>query len=235
MNIYKNNRKQHPMTYEIKVYKIWWEDTPEDFYIGSTKHDALSKRMSCHRKDAKRGRTPKIQQTMREKGYDFKYCLIASCMVSNKDEQRLFEQQWIDKLNPTLNDRRAHTTIEQVKQRQKAYKQKPEVKQMAKEYQKEYYKKPEVKQRRKEYKQRPEVKQKKKEYQKEYKQKPEVKQKNKEYYERNKRTCICGSVYVDIQSPANIHYNTQKHIDWVENFYNRIRALPYLKNAIMGD
>jgi hypothetical protein len=244
--------------YEIKCYKIWWEDTPEDFYIGSTAYDALYKRMKCHRKDAKAGKTAKIQQTIREKGYDFKYGLIASCMVSCKDEQRLFEQQWIDKLKPSLNSYRAHTTIEQVKQYQKEYREKPEVKEYhkeyynkperkeyvkkynqrpeVKEYQKKYKQRPEVKQRRKECRQKPEVKQKNKEYnqkpeikqkRKEYNQKPEVKQRMKEYIESKKRTCICGSVYVDIQSPANRHYNTQKHIDWVENFYNRIRALPY--------
>ena len=34
--------------YEIKVYKIWYDDAPEDFYIGSTKL-SISRRMVEHR------------------------------------------------------------------------------------------------------------------------------------------------------------------------------------------
>ena len=117
--------------YEIKVYKIWYEDDPDEFYIGSTKHDALSKRMSMHRRDAKKGKKSKIYQTIREKGGDFKYIQIASCMVSCKDEQCAFEQEWIDRLNPTLNMMRAHgRDIERYKQ----YEQSPEYKQKRKEY-----------------------------------------------------------------------------------------------------
>ena len=45
---------------------------------------------------------------MREKGYDFKYCQLVVCLVSNGDEQRMLEQQWIDKLKPPLNMNRAY-------------------------------------------------------------------------------------------------------------------------------
>jgi hypothetical protein len=190
---------QSKTQYEIKVYKIWYDDTPEEFYIGSTKHNALSKRMSVHRDKGKKGMKSKLYQFIRSKGGDFEYIQVASCMVSCKDEQRAFEQHWIDKLNPTLNSNRAYTTIEINKQYKKEYNQRPERKQ----YQKEYLK---------EYSQRPEIKQK----QKEYCQRPEIKQKQKEYRDSKKRTCVCGCEYIANQSYAQIHYNSKGHQEFIE-------------------
>jgi hypothetical protein len=199
--------------YEIKVYKIWYADAPEEFYIGSTKFDALYKRMKTHRNCGKRGDTSKLYQTIRSKVVDFNYIQIASCMVSCKDEQRAFEQSWIDKLHPTLNNRRAHgVDIERMKQ----YKQRPEIKKKIKEYKQ----RPEIKKKKKEYTQRPETKQKKKEY----KQRPETKQKEKEYRDSKKRTCVCGCEYIATPSYAQIHYNS----DWHQEF---IEGLPFPLNG----
>ena len=94
--------------YEVKVYKIWWEDEPEEFYIGATKEKGLSYRMRNHRCRARKGGSSRIHSTMRRKGFDFKYIQLASCEVSNKDESNSFEQQWINKLKPTLNMQNAH-------------------------------------------------------------------------------------------------------------------------------
>ena len=95
--------------YEIKVYKIWWEDEPEEFYIGSTKEKRLSNRMTKHRRDSKSSlKTSKIYQTMRMKGREFKYVQLGSYLVSNRDEQLMFEQLWMDQMKPTLNMMRAH-------------------------------------------------------------------------------------------------------------------------------
>jgi hypothetical protein len=72
----------------------------------------------------------------------------------------------------------------------KEYKKTPKYK----EYQKEYYQRPEVKERMKEYKkeyyQRPEVKERVKEYRKEYYQRPEVKEYQKEYFEKKLRKTL---------------------------------------------
>jgi hypothetical protein len=220
---------QSKTQYEIKVYKIWYEDAPEEFYIGSTKHDALSKRMSVHRKNVKTGGKSKLYQLIRSKGGGFLYSQIALCMVSCKDEQRAFEQHWIDKLNPTLNSNRAYgVDIERCKQMKKEYEQRPERKQKKKERMKEYNQRPEIKQYRKEhmkeYNQRPEIKQMKKEYkqrpenkqkQKEYRQRPEIKQKQKEYRDSKKRTCVCGCEYIANQSYAQIHYNSKWHQEFI--------------------
>ena len=175
--------------YEIKCYKIWYEDEPEEFYIGSTKYDRLSRRMAGHRYHANHGSKSKIYQTMRLKGINsFSYRLIASCMVTCSDEQRSFEQHWIDTLKPTLNSYRAYASVEYVKQ-----------------YNKDYYHKPERKQKQKEYEQR-----------------PEWKQKQKEYRQNKKRICICGVEYVDISSKAQRHYKSEWHNEFVSGlpFFN---------------
>jgi hypothetical protein len=139
---------QSKTQYEIKVYRLWYEDAPDEFYIGSTKEDALYKRMRTHRNSGKRGGKSKLYQLIRSKGVGFKYSQIASCMVSCKDEQRAFEQSWIDKLHPTLNNNRAYgLDIERYKHKQKEYQQSPEYKQKIKEY----YQSPERKQMKKEY------------------------------------------------------------------------------------
>jgi len=64
----------------------------------------------------------------------------------------------------------------EVKERMKEYYQRPEAKERAKEY----YQRPEVKEHRKEYRKRPEVKKRAKEYN----QRPEVKERAKEYQKR---------------------------------------------------
>lgn len=121
--------------YEIKVYKIFYEDTPDTFYIGSTKKPKLSQRMSIHRRDARKGKNSLIYRTMREKGInEFKYVLIASCMISNIDEQRAFEQSYIEKLKPTLNMNKAYCSNEERKDYMKEYNQKPERKQKKREH-----------------------------------------------------------------------------------------------------
>ena len=95
--------------YKIKVYKIWYEDCPEEFYIGSTKKKQLAERMSDHRQECRRGTTTKLYNLMREKGVNsFLYAQIGWSNVSDKDGQRQIEQTYIDKLKPTLNMYRAY-------------------------------------------------------------------------------------------------------------------------------
>ena len=96
------------MVYKVNAYKIYWEDEPENSYIGSTQK-TLSGRAGQHRTTAKLGATSRLYTTMREKGLNtFKYVMLGSCMVSNMDEQRMFEQTYIDKLKPKLNQMSAY-------------------------------------------------------------------------------------------------------------------------------
>jgi hypothetical protein len=196
--------------YKIQVYKIWYEDEPDEFYIGSTKKKRLSQRMAGHRDAVKRGKTSTIYNLMRTKGVDdFKYVLIASCMVTCREEQLQFEQQWIDTLKPTLNSNRAYNS--------EGYN---------KEYNKDYYKN--NKNYFKEYnelnKERRKQQCKKanqkfignKEYLQKRREKYDI-QKNKEYYEKIKdiRTCICGKQYnYGRKSSRTEHYNSKRHTEY---------------------
>ena len=100
--------------YKINVYKIWWADD-DNFYVGSTKN-TLSKRMSKHRTDCRAGGEQKIYQVMREKGINsFQYVLLGWSMVSSFHEQRMVEQSYISRLNPTLNSRKAFCSTEERK------------------------------------------------------------------------------------------------------------------------
>ena len=120
--------------YEIKVYKIWFADAPDAIYIGSTKR-TLAQRMGGHRRDASKGvKTSLICRTMREKGVNnFEYCMLGSCIVSDKDQQRMFEQTYIERLKPTLNTNRAYSTEDDYKQKQREYQRTPEYRQREKE------------------------------------------------------------------------------------------------------
>lgn len=98
------------MSYEVRAYKIFWDDC-DDTYVGATKA-TLAKRMAGHRIYCRKqvGEIPyELYRVMAEKGdRNFKYVLVATRMVSNSDEKRRFEQEWIDKLKPSLNMFRAH-------------------------------------------------------------------------------------------------------------------------------
>ena len=192
------------MTYEIKVYKIWYEDCPEEFYIGSTK-ETLARRMCKHRIKVWEGNTSRIYSLIREKGpNDFKYVQVASCMVENIDEQRQFEQEWINELTPTLNTRRAFSTEEDFKATQKIYRAKPEIKAKLKAY-----------------KARPEVKAKEKIYQA----KPELRAKRAEYKKSVRQVCICGNKYLTTPSGTQKHYSTQHHRQHVERIFHKLSTV----------
>jgi len=110
--------------YEVKAYKIYWEDEPDIFYIGSTKQRSLATRMSTHRSEARGFRKQsKFYNFMRGKGLNFKYVLLGSCMVHNMDEQRMFEQTYIDSLKPSLNVRDSCTTVGKQAEYYRNYKQ----------------------------------------------------------------------------------------------------------------
>ena len=119
----ENNGLEMPTTtYKIRVYKIWYEDCPEEFYVGSTKKTQLSERMGGHRKDCRKGNMSKLYTLMREKGINnFKHVQIAWANVSGIDEQRQIEQSYIDKLKPTLNMKKSYISNEDRKTYYKTY------------------------------------------------------------------------------------------------------------------
>jgi len=44
----------------------------------------------------------------------------------------------------------------------------------------------------------------------------------KQYCDNLRRECVCGGKYIDIPSKSQKHYNSNLHIAWVENFYERL-------------
>lgn len=231
--------------YRINVYKIWWADEPEKFYVGSTKKRLLSERMIQHRSNSRRGRMSKIYVVMREKGINtFQYVLLGWSLVSNFNEQRMLEQSYIARLNPTLNSSRAYTTEDErkadlrarcktpeVRAYKKSYHQRPDVKEANKVYRKAYLQIPEVKESvkvyMKAYSQIPEIKDHLKTYQKLYRKTYNIqhKQQQKEMYEEKKdrRTCICGVSY-DYGNKKRSHYQSQRHQAHVALIFAKLRG-----------
>jgi hypothetical protein len=93
--------------YKIYIYKIWYDDDPNIFYVGSTQD--IESRISCHKTCGNSLGKSKIYRLIKEKGNNFNYNILDSCMVLCRDEQLKYEQKWIDELKPTLNSSRART------------------------------------------------------------------------------------------------------------------------------
>lgn len=103
-----------PYPCEVKVYRMDFKDG--SFYIGSTKLRRLSTRMATHRYNAKKIESSKIYKKLREMGlHSFQYVLLGSIIVNNFEEQRKYEQEFVDQLQPTLNTYRAYISPEQTK------------------------------------------------------------------------------------------------------------------------
>jgi len=111
------------MTYSAKIYKITCSCC-DNIYVGSCRNiKGLNNRMYNHRSDCNKGRTSKLYNHMREKGFDkFTILLIETVEVNDIDEQRKLENDKIEELdtiNNGLNQRRAYASLEDKKQQKK--------------------------------------------------------------------------------------------------------------------
>jgi hypothetical protein len=191
--------------YRINAYKIWYTDNPNEIYVGSTK-ESLAKRMTGHRCASRRGKTTRICQIMREKGEtNFEYVLLGSHDVYNKDEQRMYEQTWIDQLKPSLNSISAYLTPQKKLDYINSTERKEKKLERSRlpiniEKRKEYSNKPEIKKKIFENRSTPEMKKVTKDYFKEY------------YKINSKKTQYCKSCMRSVLH-SNIlkHQKTQKH------------------------
>ena len=124
------------------IYKITNTITG-DFYIGSSKD--VKRRLAAHKSPSVWNRCPNnpMYQDMQKYGVDsFVFEIITE---AEPDKLKETEQQFIEKLQPTYNDRNAKgLDFEKVKESQKKYRKSEK----GKEYQKEY----EKSDKRKEYK-----------------------------------------------------------------------------------
>ena len=165
---------------------------------------------------------------MREKGINsFQYVLLGSCLVSNKDEQTMFEQEFITRLKPTLNEIRAHTTHEQRKLRQQVHHSQNKDK-INKKHREHYARNKEHHNARvRAYRAT------RKEVFKEYRKQHHIhnleknKRISKVWRERTKevRTCVCGSTYnFGKKSTRDRHYRTEKHTKHVNLIKAKLRG-----------
>ena len=101
------------------IYKI---EICNEIYIGST-IEKINIRQKNHNHDLKR-KNQKLQIFCRENNIN-KITLIEleKIKVNNKKELKIIEQEYINKLKPTLNTHRAYRTEEEIKNRGKIYKQ----------------------------------------------------------------------------------------------------------------
>lgn len=97
--------------YNCYFYKIYnSEDNKE--YVGSTKQ-SLSNRMSDHRRKTKKGSLRKLHIHMKGLGSEkFTIVELDRREVKDKQEQFKIEMEWMEKVNSSLNDRRAQTLPE---------------------------------------------------------------------------------------------------------------------------
>lgn len=176
-----------------RIYKMWFADQPEDFYVGSTTQ-TLAKRLIGHKSQAKKNLLLDsiLMNQLRFRNRDLlRIQLLEEVKFDETHELRIAEDKYIQELKPTFNERRAYVCEEEHKIRNYAYKQKPEAK--AKTY--EYNNRPDVKAYRSAYNKLPETKARKhaREQQpaavarrKEYSQRPETKARERELQEQHK-------------------------------------------------
>jgi hypothetical protein len=107
----------------ITVYKIWNKDRPGMLYVGSCKnfkHRKNEHKSSCCNPKSKKYNCTGYKYIRENGGWDeWSIDVIWVFEVADKTEQRMIEQFFIKTLNAPLNDRKAYTSPEQAKQRDK--------------------------------------------------------------------------------------------------------------------
>jgi hypothetical protein len=176
------------------LYKIVCKDTSiTDCYVGSTTNHSKRKsahKSACNNEKNKNYNFPVYRFIRDNGGWDsWEFVLIEDYPCNKKKQLNIRERYWFEKLNSTLNSFYPQRSM---KEYNKEYRNRPEIKQHIKEKEKEYRNRPEnkerIKEKHKEYRNRPENKQRRKEKDKEYRNRPEIKEHikeyNQEYYNR---------------------------------------------------
>lgn len=107
------------------IYEIVCNETNER-YIGSTFEPTLSRRLSCHKADAKRNSTCMSKQIIDRGNYYIN--LLEKIDVNTRDELRMKERYWYDKLD-CINKVRSHITkIEKIEYQKKYHEEHRQIK-----------------------------------------------------------------------------------------------------------
>ena len=195
-----------------KIYKLV-NNVDDKIYVGSTCNE-LRKRKRDHKSKSVCCPDRQVYKHLNAVGWvNVEIILIESYVCTNKDELHKRERHWIDELKPELNKYIPTRTDKQYRDDNKEYNN-----QRSKIYRSEN--KEHIKQTNKIYREN------NNEHIKQYKEdhKEHIKQYDNQRYHNNKkmRTCICGSTYNQYKlSSRTRHYNSNKHIDFVEELLTR--------------
>lgn len=116
------------------IYEIVCNETGER-YIGSTFEPTVARRITKHRQKE----NTCISKQIIGRG-NYSYNLLEKVDVTTRDELRMMERKWYDKL-PNINKQKPYTSKEEHKEMKKEYDKvyKGERKEQKKEYNKAYY------------------------------------------------------------------------------------------------
>jgi hypothetical protein len=122
---------------ESKIYKIYSNlDGINEIYIGSTSN--FNFRCYLHRSDCNNFNSPrfcyKLYNYIRSNGGFNNFIIeeLEHYRCNNKNELNIREEYWINLLKPSLNNKKAHTTKEEIKKYKKIYQQQEHIKQYLK-------------------------------------------------------------------------------------------------------
>lgn len=101
-----------------RIYRIVSPSLPDKVYIGSCSHKWLSQRWANHLCDYRHNRNYTSAWELLDMG-DAKLELIENFPCNTKDELRDRENYWMDTIPNVINKRRAKTTHEELKERQR--------------------------------------------------------------------------------------------------------------------
>jgi len=202
------------------VYKI---EIGEKIYIGST-IQKLYKRQTKHNEDYRK-RNNKLYQECRKHNVEKIICIPLEVKeIENDLEIRLLEQEYIDELNPLLNQKSTPSGLPRLEQRkQYREKNKEKIREMKKKYYKNNKEKESIKRKQDWIKNREHYIEQQKQYCENNKER--IKENNKKYYQNNKEelndkkkvdiTCpICG--FVGRKDKLNRHQRTKKCLELKE-------------------
>lgn len=99
------------------IYEIVCNITSER-YIGSTFEPTVARRIALHRRDQKHLCSSKV---IIDRG-NYRYGLLETIQVNSRDELRMYERKWFDKIE-CININRPYITIDEQKAYAKAYRE----------------------------------------------------------------------------------------------------------------
>ena len=106
-----------------KIYKVFYKNDANIFYVGATTYKLLNSRLSAHKCWSKKYPNRKFYKNVIEKGGwdNFEIQMLEECKCKNRCELDKKEEYWISTLNPPLNKNSANYQPEERKDKRKVH------------------------------------------------------------------------------------------------------------------